>query len=154
MIFFNYYRKVHSTTVLASRGTTFWARSRRRFVLSSRVLNIFTRGLLLRPRFEVYSRNPVEFRCQSQHWTFWADPIARTLLTVEWVQLTERPPHLYQSQNVLWSWPKSQQTLAPRASKQCFFTFCSYQSFSWRASRAKKCTFFHFVFGVLANFIF
>ena len=71
LLIFNYYRKLHSTTVLTFRGTTFWARSRRRFTLSSRVLNIFTRGLLLRTRHEVYSSNQAEFRCQNHPWTNW-----------------------------------------------------------------------------------
>ena len=50
-------------------GPLFWRRPRRRFALSSRVLNKITRGLLLRTQHEVYSSILAEFCSQSHPWT-------------------------------------------------------------------------------------
>ena len=60
--FFNYYGEVHSTTVLAPCGPTFWARPRCRNATVSFVLLQITCGFVLRHRGEVYSMNFTSFR--------------------------------------------------------------------------------------------
>ena len=59
---FNYYREVHSTTILTLCESLFGGRPRRRFALVSPRLNIFWRGFVLRPRHEVYSTNFASLR--------------------------------------------------------------------------------------------
>ena len=94
LINFNYYRKVHSTAILTSRGTLFGAMSRRRYVRISRVFISFSRGLLLRLSYDVDSTIPARLLHKTQHCNFWDTSFTRTLLTVEWVQLTQRAPHM------------------------------------------------------------
>ena len=74
-------------------GPLFGTRSRRRVALVSCRLNIFACGFVLRPRHEVYSTNPVEFRCQNHPCQSWD-----SLFYYNYVALghfTERPPHNY-----------------------------------------------------------
>ena len=57
LVGFNYYREVHSNTVLEAFGTTFFVILRRRNPRVSRVILENTSGFVLRPGHEVYSRD-------------------------------------------------------------------------------------------------